>query len=179
YDNIFTDGRMGWDAATAWADQLVFGGYEDWRLPTIVDTGTSGCNSAYSGTDCGYNVQTGSAATTVYSEMASLWYDTLGNLAFYDTSGTGPQTGWGLANTGPFSNLQSSVYWSGTEYAPDTNYAWRFITYDGAQGLSYKDSERHAWAVRSGDVSAVPVPAAVWLFGTALVGLVGWTRRKR
>ena len=27
-------------------------------------------------------------------------------------------------------------------------------------------------------VSAVPVPAAIWLFGTALVGLVGFSRRK-
>jgi len=30
----------------------------------------------------------------------------------------------------------------------------------------------------SGTVSAVPVPAAVWLFGSALAGL-GWLRRKR
>lgn len=29
------------------------------------------------------------------------------------------------------------------------------------------------------DVSAVPVPAAVWLFGSGLVGLVGMARRKR
>jgi len=30
----------------------------------------------------------------------------------------------------------------------------------------------------SGSVSAVPIPAAVWLFGSALVGL-GWMRRKQ
>jgi len=30
-----------------------------------------------------------------------------------------------------------------------------------------------------GDVSAVPVPAAVWLFGSGLVGLVGIARRKK
>jgi hypothetical protein len=30
----------------------------------------------------------------------------------------------------------------------------------------------------SGSVSAVPIPAAVWLFGSALAGL-GWMRRKR
>ena len=28
-------------------------------------------------------------------------------------------------------------------------------------------------------VNAVPVPAAVWLFGTALIGLVGFSRRKK
>ena len=29
-----------------------------------------------------------------------------------------------------------------------------------------------------GDINAVPVPAAIWLFGTALIGLVGFGRRK-
>jgi hypothetical protein len=29
------------------------------------------------------------------------------------------------------------------------------------------------------DVSAVPVPAAVWLFGSGLLGLVGVARRKK
>jgi hypothetical protein len=33
-------------------------------------------------------------------------------------------------------------------------------------------------AVVSGSVSAVPIPAAVWLFGSALAGL-GWLRRKQ
>jgi hypothetical protein len=28
-------------------------------------------------------------------------------------------------------------------------------------------------------VSAVPVPAAVWLFGTALVGLTGFAKRRK
>ena len=28
------DGRMNWGAANTWADNLVYGGYSDWRLPT-------------------------------------------------------------------------------------------------------------------------------------------------
>ena len=33
--------------------------------------------------------------------------------------------------------------------------------------------------VRELDVSEVPLPAAVWLFGTALIGLVGFSRRRK
>ncbi|MFA9419441.1 MAG: VPLPA-CTERM sorting domain-containing protein [Gammaproteobacteria bacterium] len=33
--------------------------------------------------------------------------------------------------------------------------------------------------IRMEVVNAVPVPAAIWLFGTALMGLVGFSRRKR
>jgi hypothetical protein len=32
--------------------------------------------------------------------------------------------------------------------------------------------------ISSGQVSAVPIPAAAWLFGSALAGL-GWLRRKQ
>ena len=34
------------------------------------------------------------------------------------------------------------------------------------------------WTI-TGQVSAVPVPAAVWLFGSGLIGLAGFARRKR
>ena len=52
---IQSNGTMTWDTANQWitamnaADYL---GYNDWRLPTMIDTGSSGCNLAYSGTDC-------------------------------------------------------------------------------------------------------------------------------
>ena len=139
--------------------------------------GTSGCDFAYSGTDCGYNVQTGSASTRVYSEMASMFYDTLGNLGWYDTNGNGPQLGWGLTNTGPFANLQPNGYWSGLGYAPNTGFAWVFNFGNGHQLANRKGNDVYAWAVRPGDV--VPVPAAVWLFGSGLIGLLGVARRKR
>jgi hypothetical protein len=36
----------------------------------------------------------------------------------------------------------------------------------------------HAWAVRDGDIGAVPIPAAAWLFGSGLLGLIGVARKK-
>lgn len=180
------NGLMTWDAANTWAADLSFGpGIDAWRLPTMIDNGNDGCNFADTGTDCGYNVQTTSSsppypATTVYSEMASMFYDTLGNLAYFDTSGTGPQPGWGLSNTGPFDTLQSDYYWSGLEYAPDTSNAWFFDFLIGVQNLNLKNFNYYAWAVHSGDVGAiVPVPAAVWLFGSGLLALAGLGKQRR
>lgn len=47
----------------------------------------------------------------------------------------------------------------------------------GIQFRFGKNYDRYSWAVRAGDVSLVPVPAAAWLFGSALVGL-GLVRRQ-
>lgn len=171
------NGLMNWTAATIWASDLVYGGYSDWRLPTIVDTGDLGCNFAYTGTDCGYNVQT-TSGSTVYSEMASLFYDTLGNLSSQFADGSGLQPGWGLTNTGPFANVQAFFYWSGLEYVYDSGSGWMFNFHPGYQAVRTKSYEHFAWAVRDGDVAPVPVPGAVWLLGSALAGL-GAIRRRR
>ena len=40
--------------------------------------------------------------------------------------------------------------------------------------IAYKNEEFYVSGI---SVSAVPVPAAVWLFGTALIGFVGYGRR--
>lgn len=33
--------QLSWDAATAWANTLVYGGFSDWRLPTRNPSDTS------------------------------------------------------------------------------------------------------------------------------------------
>ncbi len=124
---ISANGKMTWAKANEWIAAMntaAYLGTSDWRLPTVTDTGTTGCNFAYTGTDCGYDVDLSTG------EMAHMFYSTLGNTAYYDTSGT--PTGcsifspYCLTNAGPFSNLQPNYYWSGTEYAPDTSTAWGF-----------------------------------------------------
>ena len=77
-----------------------------------------------------------------------------------------------------FTNFHNAVYWSGSEYAiyPDL-FSRMFNTFNGTQGFDYKSLPRYVWAVRSGDVAAVPVPGAFWLFGSGLVGLMGLKRR--
>lgn len=186
---------MTWSTANTWAAGLdPYGsGITGWRLPTVnpIDgTTADDATLAYNGTeDRGYNV---SAPGTLYagstaSEMAHLFYNTLGdkgycNPATSTVSSCVSQTGYGLSNTGPFSNVQSDFfYWSATEYAASTSLAWYFYFGVGTQGLIAKTNYYYAWAVHAGDVgaSAVPVPAAAWLFGSGLLGLVGMSRKRR
>ena len=152
------NGAMTWAQANAWAASLTVGTYSNWRLPTMIDTGVSGCDLAYTGTDCGYNVRTTSGGAA-YSEMASLWYDTLGNKAQFDASGSAPQAGWGFTNRGDFKLLQSGAYWLGLDYAPNQLNAWHFYTTNGYQGDGgAKTDPLYALAVRAGDVLTTPVP---------------------
>ncbi len=182
-------GLMSFDDANTWANNLNYGGYDDWRLPTMLDTGNPGCDFSHSGgTDCGWNSLTYDEKTgKVYSELAYMFYDNLGNLASH-APGSGEYLGgdvnWGVVNTGPFLNLQVEVwqsYWTQVENAIDPDsIAWGFTTYDGYQGDNSKGNGFYAWAVRAGDVSVsqVPLPPAVWLFGFSLFGLFSFKRKR-
>jgi hypothetical protein len=167
--------HMTWDKAQEWIGAMNTANYlgtNTWRLPAVTDTATSGCNYAYTGTDCGYNMDLGTG------EMAHMFYSTLGNLALYDTSGASPQPGSGLSNMGPFSNLVNSYWWSGTTYAPDPAKAWAFVTFNGYQDAIDKSNLFKAWAVSPGDsLAAVPLPGSVWMLGSAL-GALRLSRRK-
>jgi len=156
-DFFTTTGTMTWWGAQAWANNLSLGGYTDWSLPTTVPAVE------------GYN-QTG-------SQMGDLFYNQLGGVAGNSIATTHND------NYNLFTNVQH-VYWSGSEYAPFPNDAWTFFPTDGYgyQGFSVKYPQiwsipTYAWAVRSGDVAAVPVPGAFWLFGSAMVGLMGFKKR--
>ena len=167
-------------------------GINNWRLPTLspVD-GSSTFNTGFSNngtTDIGTGAtgigwQTG--VGDFVSEMGYMYYANLSNLGFCTPNNGAPtgcvvQAGFGLSNTGPFSNLQSNHYWSGLEFAPLPSDAWSFVFGDGNQRANFKPSNLFAWAVRSGDVAAtVPEPGSVLLVAAGLIGLMGAKRSKR
>ena len=176
---------MTWYEAKKWAKDLVYGGFDDWRLPTMRDTGPRGCDLNFAGgTDCGYNVQT-IAGDTVFSEMAHLWYVTLGNRAYCDpVLSTAEicvqQDGWDSYNFGPFQNVQTFLradyYWTGVPYdAPSFEPAsWYFRPISGYQDWEIVRFGGFAVAVRS---DAVPEPRTSALALLAL-GLAAALRRK-
>lgn len=81
---------------------------------------------------------------------------------------------------GLFVNVQPGWYWTGTLVNVPSLGLVR-IKFDFENGVDSAEDDTYdysAWAVRNGDVGAVPVPAAVWLFSSGLIGLIGLARRK-
>ncbi len=144
---------MTWWGAQAWANNLTLGGVSGWSLPTTVP-GVNGWNQT--------------------SQMGNLFYTQLGGVQSSSIATTHN------GNYDLFSNVQTSLYWSGSQSASISNNAWVFNFNGGRQTSTTKVFQNFAWAVHSGDVTvaAVPLPAAVWLFLSALMGVLGLKRRK-
>lgn len=141
----------------------------DWRLP----------NTKNGAPLYGFDGTNTSGTNITSSEMGHIYYTELGNKGIINTTGN-YQPGYGLKNSGPFMNLKSNWYWTGTEYGDPsdvsffgahvynefgkgTGYnAWSFSYDEGTQLLGYmggNDVAQYAMAVRSGMVfKAVPVP---------------------
>lgn len=158
------NGLMSWEQARDWAASLSVGGATGWRLPSVRPVDGNSFNFEYSedgSSDSGINI------SGLHSELGYMFYVNLGNTAEA-----------GLVNSGPFINLQSSAYWSGSASGSFTDQAFHFFTAFGDQGISPMTAEYYAWAVHEGNVAAVPEPGTALLLAAGLSTLA-WRRRSR
>jgi hypothetical protein len=176
--NVQTNGSMGPDAARLWIDQLDYGGYDDWRLPSVNSINGASLCYAYDGScDGGYNNTMG--------ELGHMFYNNLGNIGRYNSTGY-IQPGYGLSNvsfadatpeggTKNFLNVQNYIYWLSDDFpnAVYDTYDWAFFLFEGNQDGLVATESSYSWAVHDGDIGAspVPLPAAFWLFASGLISL--------
>lgn len=151
--------------AAQWAADLSFGGFDDWRLPSVAPLNGVALQLDYAedgSTDIGLN---NAGANT---ELGHLYYASLGNTAA------------GLTLVGSFTGLADPanavgpVFWTGT--AGEPGWGLTFFMGMGAQEQLASDTLAQAWAVRLGDVAAVPEPVSVLLM---LAGLLAISARRR
>lgn len=153
---------ISWQGQVDWAANLMIGGVSGWRLASM-DVNNDGAVA-----DC-------SVASTTQVACKD---NEFGHLFWYGADAT-YGSGITASSSSPFSNLEPfNPYWSNTEVSVGSSLA-RLFSFQTGVNLTYdKNLPTSAWAVHNGDVGAVPVPAALWLFGSGLMGLVGVAKRK-
>ena len=150
-------GGQSWGDLVDWAENLVYAGYDDWRLASMsVAAGTP-----TGATDSIIACQTDTEVNCRDNELGYMYtYYLPGN---YGDNKTGDQTVGDVTLTG----IQN-VYWSGTEFASGPDFAWGFDPVNGFQFDDDKGFQDYGWAVRPGQVAAAPLP------GTALLMALGF-----
>ena len=158
----FSFGPTNWSAASTWANNLVFGGFADWRLAKMKD---DPANFALSCSFKSY-FDPGATADRGYnkasSELGHLFYEELNGVGLFpdDVACDNQNANPGLVNgTGPFQNLQADGYWMSTPHFAGSHH-WNFRLDNGGQGTADNGALVYAIAVRDGDVTAGAVDPA-------------------
>jgi hypothetical protein len=163
--------RMDWVEAHEWAAGLQYFDsvrgtvWDDWRLPSTVNSFDS----------------LGFDPTGASSELSYMYYVNLGFQAnwAHDPAAPNPSSD----NYNPFVNLAFRGYWSDTLSPSRDTVAWLTHYHFGSNEFSDIGDGNYVWAVRDGDVAAlpsqsVPEPGTLALLGFGLIGASLARRRK-
>ena len=172
--NADINGSTGWVDQVAWAFNLDYLGFDDWRLASMsVSAGLPTGKTVIRPVDCSSSTE----GACRDNELGYMYYYNL------TPDGDTPPTNRGTDLTGDqtvdgvdLTNIRD-LYWSGTEV--DLGEAWDLAFRFGSQTRDDKGRGNYGWAVRSGDVAVVPLPSTVWLLATGLIGVLGAAGRKR
>lgn len=172
---------MSWYVAEQWIASLNamnYLGFSDWRLPETLQPDPT-CDTQWNSY---WGSKSGGLGCTL-SELGHLFYDELGGVVLESIHDTHNQ------NYDLFRNIGYN-YWSGTPYEVPVNlyvnygmsyFAWHFQTSNGGQFADgkYNDYFFNAWAVRDGDVAAVPEPSVLYLLAIGFLSAALGLRSKR
>lgn len=169
------NGRITWDDAVDWADNLVFANASNWRLPTtpVLDTDCSNQQAAFS---FGVNCTAG--------EMEHLFSAHGSELGLFNNLLTGADQGYWTATEFPLSAASAFLFYFGVTPL-GTALCGASCSGEGALTTQIKlaTPSPFAMAVHDGQIGAgpnpIPEPSTVLLLGTGLLGLVGYGHRRR
>lgn len=153
------DGYMSWDEANAWANQLEFGGYTDWRLYEAAEPS----NSCKNGIGVDY--------ACIENELAHLFMIDLGfSEITHPVTQYYPNENYTL-----FQNINlNSAYWSSTDMSTYNPFGFYTIGL-GSGGVEQNAIDKFvtwgSWAVRDGDVASIPEPSTLAILSLAMLGL--------
>ena len=164
--------RTSWDDAMAWAANLEFGGFDDWRLPVTTQ---------FDDPTCSGDVRAAGVYVLFYESRLDCRGGEMELLTYLHDPWTNPL----------FINVNRTRYWMAAPYRdwidpciyyPDydvpctiendngirTNFYWQwgFTGFDGLNGPAFKTTlrgtnDRYAWAVRDGDVITPALPGDI------------------
>lgn len=158
------DALRSWDDAKTWAAGLTLGGVDGWRLP-------------YISVAAGAGPLTGGPVDCSTAMEIACRDNELGYMFYHNLSGTLNQSilTSGDPDLALFPTLGDDYYWSGTQ--GESIYVWDFLFFKGLQLIAITPGADNSWAVHAGNVGAVPTPAAMWLFGSGMLSLIGVARK--
>jgi len=171
------DTRANWAGALHWIDAMNaadYLGFNDWRLPdaTIPDPSCTSdqAGTTLSGDSTGFNCTGGEFGHLHYSELGV-------SAGSFTGSSLDPSVRlFDVAGNPDVSSFIGFPYWTNTEAG--VGLAMYFNPSNGEQVANNKTNDRYVIAVRNGDVGVVPIPPAIYLLGSGLIGLLAMAHRK-